>query len=39
MLLRLILLSLFQDLSGFLRDALDVDISSLFIVGEPPHRV
>jgi hypothetical protein len=42
MLLKLILLSFFQDLSGFFedfQDVLDVDLSSLFIVEEPPHRV
>jgi hypothetical protein len=43
MLLRLILLSFFQDLSGgFLgcfRDVLDVDLFSLFIVGELTDRV
>jgi hypothetical protein len=51
MLLRLVLLSFFRDLSGvfpgsfsqdfhdsFLDD-LDVDLSSLFIVSELPHRV
>jgi hypothetical protein len=40
--LRLVL-SFFRDLSGgfpgCLGDVLDVDISSLFIVGEPAHRV
>jgi hypothetical protein len=44
MLLRLILLSFFQYLLGVssgdvLWGLLDVDLSSLFIVDEPPHRV
>jgi hypothetical protein len=48
MLLIFILLSFFQALSGFFcdvfclgdfQDVLDVDLSSLFIVREPPHRV
>jgi hypothetical protein len=57
MLLKLVLLSFFQNLFGFfqgcflisrgsfgifpgcLPDVLDVDQSSLFIVGEPPHTV
>jgi hypothetical protein len=37
--LRLVLLSFFRDLLGCLPDVLDVDLSFLFIVGEPPHRV
>jgi hypothetical protein len=43
---RLVLLSFFrdlsrtfEDLSGFSRDVLNLDLSSLFIVGEPPRRV
>jgi hypothetical protein len=30
---------IFRDPSGCLRDVLDVNLSSLFIVGELPHRV
>jgi hypothetical protein len=32
-------LSFFRDLSEVFLDVLDVDLYSLFIVGEPPHRV
>jgi hypothetical protein len=40
MLLRLVLLFFFLDsVGGVLRDVLDVDLSSLFIVGELPHIV
>jgi hypothetical protein len=37
----LFLLVSFEGFSAFLacQDVLDVDLSSLFIVGEPPHRV
>jgi hypothetical protein len=32
-------LSFFRDLSGSFRDVLDMNLPSLIIVGEPPHRV
>jgi hypothetical protein len=35
----LFLLGSFEVSPGCLSDVLDVDLSSLFIVGEPPHRV
>jgi hypothetical protein len=39
MLLRLVLLSFFRGFPEIFGDVLDVDLFSVFIVGEPPHKV